>query len=828
MAKISDLPPAGAITGAELMPVVQGGATKLAQFGDMLDQQAELLTEEGAAQVVAIGTAKDAALAELDVKNGVAQSAAVVAAAMVLDPSTAGPGTAMPTTATFGTTVNNTYILSPLFPAGFVFEALDMSVAASGAGAMQLMHTSRNSDGTVNLVDDLTDQVISTTGTSVTIPLKKAGANYVAAVEGRLAFRRALGTTATINYRNAASGQTLLVTGKLAGSNVAASAQVVLPAYRIRGYLPRKGKTLFERSAFNGSGVGYDPFATVAFTQGIRELAAGSTISVTTSVYCDWKPIARSGPLSSFTLPIAAVGAVEMHLLRVVSPGNVRLMKKFYVLATSTGPAVPFVASTDYDSNIEVQKGWFLGAAPQGASLTYGGSGTGGLYIFAQPMYEGVDYAMPTPTAQSISIGYTIASTAMPLSTLVETMGDRLRGQTQITWEFFAGTATPTSWTLGGWTVSNGLVSPATGSNSAVASMATVRWCNRATWTFKFKVSTTSAFKFGFGGTGEANSQYIRLNAVTQKVEICRWEGSGNAPVTRVSFDWLKRNTDGTRSAFATALGAVREYTVTIRRKVNAVYISIADNVNGERFYEHCQSFTNNRIIGQPGFLFEAGSGAAGDITVTEARFSIDVGRNVRAVFFGDSITEASALADWQFPGHAERIEAIRNKGDTLTIARHGANSGNLLAEMLRVLPLLGTVDFVFVLIGANDTVQATLDANIASMISNIVAKGAVPVLCTIPPKTGGLYIQTNTNIRTRVYGNYPCVDTCRALTTANDNVNWNTSLGLAETPMIHPNHLGYAAWISQNTDGAPAGTFACEAPFLFADSLAGYVPMVA
>lgn len=739
-----------------------------------------------------------------------AVAAAGQAATMQLDAATWGPGTAMPTAGAIGTSSVITLILETLIPAGTVLTSLDISIAASGVGAWQLMFVSRNSDGTYNLVNDLTDQVISSTG-NVSIPLELGGENYVTPVEGRLAFRRSISTAATYNFRNAASGQTYQATGKLTGNNVAVTALAVLPAYRINGFVARKGEALFDRGTFNGAAVNTDPAFPVSFSQGRHDLAVGGTTTGSTQAFFDYRPAQRSGFLTALAIDIAAAGTTEVYLMRP-NGANWRCVRSFFVTTASTG-RITFTAGTDFDSNIAIEKGWLIGISGQGATYTFGGSGTGSLYILNQPILEGLDYSLGTPSTQAFNIEYTVQSVALPLATMNESMGDRLRGQTAMVWEHFGGTSTPADWTIGTWTVNDGLRSPATGGNSVVAfNTSAIRWATRATWSCRFTLAASTLIQFGFGCTGESNSQYIRINAATNQVQICSWNGAGQNPVVRAS-----RGT-----GFTTALGSVaRDYTLTVRRRVNRVFIALTDNVNGERFTWALQANVPiQRMIGQPGFLYEAGSGVAGDVVVNWARFSIDVARDVHTLFIGDSNTDGFALADWQMPSHSERIEAVRNKGDTVTVARFGANSTNLLAELNRALPFFNTVRFVVVMIGTNDTVQGTLNTNLNAIVAAIVAKGATPVLLTLPPKSGGLYVQTNTNIRTRVYGNHPYVDLCRALTTSNDGVNWNTALALAD--LIHINQAGFAVLVSQDASGAATGTFANEAPYLFTDSLAG------
>lgn len=78
MAKISELPAAGPLTGTETMPIVQGGAMKQAPFADVLDA----IDDAGSTQVAAVNTAGGTQVAAVNTAGG-AQVAAVNAAGAV-------------------------------------------------------------------------------------------------------------------------------------------------------------------------------------------------------------------------------------------------------------------------------------------------------------------------------------------------------------------------------------------------------------------------------------------------------------------------------------------------------------------------------------------------------------------------------------------------------------------------------------------------------------------------------------------------------------------------------------------------------------------------
>ncbi|MBA4353569.1 MAG: hypothetical protein C0409_02645 [Novosphingobium sp.] len=85
MAKISELPAAGPLTGAELMPVVQGGQAKQAPFGEILTQQQAVLAAAASVQITALQTE-----GQIQTGNAGAQSALAVAAASSVATSSRG------------------------------------------------------------------------------------------------------------------------------------------------------------------------------------------------------------------------------------------------------------------------------------------------------------------------------------------------------------------------------------------------------------------------------------------------------------------------------------------------------------------------------------------------------------------------------------------------------------------------------------------------------------------------------------------------------------------------------------------------------------------
>jgi lysophospholipase L1-like esterase len=109
-------------------------------------------------------------------------------------------------------------------------------------------------------------------------------------------------------------------------------------------------------------------------------------------------------------------------------------------------------------------------------------------------------------------------------------------------------------------------------------------------------------------------------------------------------------------------------------------------------------------------------------------------------VFLGDSSTTSGETVDYTMLANYPNYASIFSLGRINRVKNAGV-SGNTLAQMLArfdtdVTPY--NPDVVFLLGGTNDmpaTALATSQANVIAIVAKIIAIGAKPVLCTIPPR---------------------------------------------------------------------------------------------
>ena len=106
----------------------------------------------------------------------------------------------------------------------------------------------------------------------------------------------------------------------------------------------------------------------------------------------------------------------------------------------------------------------------------------------------------------------------------------------------------------------------------------------------------------------------------------------------------------------------------------------------------------------------------------------------------------------------------------------------------------------VVVMIGTNDTVTATWQTNVTRLYDDIVAYGATPYFCTLPPEAADTNPVNVMNPFIRASG-WRYVDMARALTTGADGTTRDAAK-FADT--VHPNATGYAAMLVRLQADAP------------------------
>lgn len=381
-----------------------------------------------------------------------------------------------------------------------------------------------------------------------------------------------------------------------------------------------------------------------------------------------------------------------------------------------------------------------------------------------------------------------------------------IRGKTSINRTFFRGTATPSGWNLGGGTVNDG-VTFATPGNSAFARYDTNASLNYGGAAAKFTVTDTAAkFGIGFAPQGSDAGGYVEIDGTANTLTFMQWVAIGSAPASLAAFG---------KQVSIPALVSGRSYTLTCRRRGLANEAVLIDSVTQEAITlaSPYTASTHDQFNGKAGFLHRAGSANGVNCTYFE-RFAMF--EKPKIIVLGDSNAWAGSIGpnfsqnkplEWK-QAWPYLLDAARGRGDVLNASRPGENSTGLASRLTLDLNLWSP-DFVVLPIGTNDSVQATWRTNMQTVINAVLARGATPVMCTLPPRTTSqTFINAlNVDILANFFGDYPILDMAWAVSASNDRVTWNASFDVGDH--VHMNVGGHAAVYNQ---------LKIDAPFLLVD----------
>ncbi|GLK86697.1 SGNH/GDSL hydrolase family protein [Ancylobacter defluvii] len=375
----------------------------------------------------------------------------------------------------------------------------------------------------------------------------------------------------------------------------------------------------------------------------------------------------------------------------------------------------------------------------------------------------------------------------------------RHAGLTTVFRQFFAGTSIPAGWSVTGWTVSNGLVSPPTGDWATLAMFDTFSALGRKRIVAHIRLddptSKVAVVTYPMDGgsytLGTVVTVDASLGASSAVLLMQPWNGSG-AP------------TGGKSVAIPFTLVAGRDYVVDLEKLGGVNIARFTDTITGKVVTlsgEQDDADGAGRQWGKPGLAF-----LSGNVFVRLVEFYAGVQQKPFGLLFGDSNGEGfGGVPDWRY-GWAHQVEALRGRGDMLNVCRSGDTSGGMLDRMPVDLDIFNP-QFVVLGQGTNDTNTATWQANTAAAIAKVLARGATPILQTLAPRTGSTAKNTTINgwIRSRYFGDYPYVDVARALSLGGDDGAWNPAFNNGDG--VHANVPGLERWAEQ---------YAIDVPWLF------------
>lgn len=552
----------------------------------------------------------------------------------------------------------------------------------------------------------------------------------------------------------------------------------------------------------------------------------GSTGQDSTTYIQTW-PTASTvdGFVSSISFQAPGNGYVRLYVYELVSGSQYKITRQFDFKVTSG--LNTFNAPGDFDF-FHLPPGSRIGGKVQSGGtnllnqLTPTGSGKSRNFLTSDSTGVGALCNLlaldGTNDINTPSIQYTTVHPSTILANVLQQMYDmgagRLqtaanvaavrRGKKSLHRQYFPGTTTPTGWTIGTWTVNNGLVAPTTPGASTFAHWNTYVNANYMTITARFTVTDAATSQFGVY-TNPTQNQYGGAWLVDAASSTL------TAYYNSVTFNSLAAEPYN-KTVGIPALVSGRDYLLTVRAQGLDVQLEWRDCTTGLVTTLTCPftASTHDNCRGQPGVVYTAG--AANGVTCKYFEVA-PLFEAPKIVLVGDSNTWGGSIGpsgsslkplEWK-SAWAYLLDAQRGRGDVYNGCRGGETSATWNASNMtdaNVTPW--SPDFWVIALGTNDTTQASWRTNMAAIIAACNARGGQVVLCTIPPKASGqaLVDSMNADIKGGYFGTYPIIDFAFATSVNNDGSTQNTALFNADG--IHMTIDGHAAVFNRLKADAP------------------------
>ncbi len=355
--------------------------------------------------------------------------------------------------------------------------------------------------------------------------------------------------------------------------------------------------------------------------------------------------------------------------------------------------------------------------------------------------------------------------------------------------ERFAGAVIPADWTVSGaWAVDNGLTSPSTGGWDCYAISPGDSSIQKRRFMARVRVDDSSSI-FGICTKPPENSggAVAMVDGVAGKLRLYSWNGTASA------------GSYTNEVALPSALVAGRYYLLEAEKNGLKCTIKMTDTVTQQSCsVSEEQGAAYRQWHGRAGIMFHAGA-------IKVDWFEVDALHPVelRAIIVGDSNSEGNFLP-FGSPSWAFQIaEQRKAENDILLAVRAGDETPNFIARKNHDL-LSWKPDYAVLALGTNDTSQATWRANMATTISEIVALGGEPILCTQIPRTASQALRSamNNDIRNGYFGRYRYIDFAVAVSLNNDGVTWNPAYDYGDA--THANAEGQLRMYQQVLIDAP------------------------
>jgi lysophospholipase L1-like esterase len=547
------------------------------------------------------------------------------------------------------------------------------------------------------------------------------------------------------------------------------------------------GSTSLQKNQAAAAGVNGAAVAVTSYgdtTPNANTITAGFT-------YGNGKKAAASGYLESFSVGLNAAGTGRIVVCEPI-PGSVQVNPVAFINVTAAASGV----NTWAGLNLFVKKGSiFQYARITGGYPRYvaGGAGSevipgdGSGYVISTPV-------SPQPNTNTMAIAYTLRAAPAALSDRIDTLDASVAAinvskpspSRVLETTRFSGASLPAGWAATGWTVNDGLTAPVAGGWDVVALSSKRSSMARRHVYARIKPADTTGV-FGLCSNQNGGGLAALIDGTAGKLRLYSWTGGATA------------GTLITEVALPAALVSGRWYLLEVIKDGFSITVKVTDTRTQQSATLNSAN-TTAQLHGRPGIMQVSGA----PITVDSFDLLALYPSNVRAVLIGDSNLEGTALAAGQ-KTWGYQLAALRSEGDIVVAGRAGDTTANFIVERRATdLQSWTSAKYVVIALGTNDTDLTSWHTNIATMISDALAIGAEPILCTLPPRTGRQTFldAANAEILSGSFGRYRYIDFASAVTVGNDRVTWDAQYQTGDN--THYNALGQSRILAQVMADAP------------------------
>lgn len=645
-----------------------------------------------------------------------------------------------------------------------------VTVFAETAGAGKVKIVTPGTAGTYSLVSEF--NVTFSVGSNVFVSGVHFS-NITVTTSQTIAVYGSVGRMSVTATGSAPDGSSFIANSDLTGSNVAVTSTTNI--MEIQAVVLNGAGRSFEQLSTDVYGISSQLSSTDELN-GIATPGVTGTVESIARTRIIGSPFAHSGTIKSIKLYIHTAGAGKIKIVRSASSfATCSLVNEFSV--TVVAGLNTFVAGVDftgfsvaagdnlafYGSTARLEVSANFGGA-SGVSYTYNGDLTvaGTAVVAATNIMQMNGVVSISPDYPTVVVN---SSTALQLANQNQTsisnislsVSDQLRKSIITESQRFSGTTLPSTWVTSGavWSVNNSLIASGTGSATTIAYLNSPSAMARKVTRARIKmVTATSRAGIAFFPPENSRGTAVLINGSTGQLEINLYTGLALTSSKTVSLP--------------SAIVANREYMLEVKKIGISTIATLRDTVTGVSItlsQSQGDGYPDaGAQMGSPGILFVSGS-----ITVLKFDAVSCVRQDPAWIILGDSIVEGSNnAADWpKMWGYL--LENARGKGDTLVAARGGDETTNLLLRLGADLNQFSP-KYVIYETGTNDTSQTTWRTNTQTIINAIVARGAIPILCTQVPRPSkqSQITAQNADIRAKYFGNYDYIDLALAVSVSN------------------------------------------------------------